>query len=161
MAPPSPTSLFRRFTVVMVLFTLWHFQPVLASAWLHACSAERLRSCAAFRQPATGQGDEKSFAEVHVDACHVLVASHEKCISWQVLMALKVPSSFRQLKQESAGEWRQRPAAHRSQQSVDGVVVLHCRRSVWRNVSRLAAAACVKAAAHSNTETQERDVPKL
>merc|ERR1719383_692003 len=150
MAPPSPTSLFRRFTVVMVLFTLRHFQPVLASA---------------FRQPAIGQGDEKSFAEVHVDACHVLVAGHEKCISWQVLTALKVPSSFRQLKQESAGEWRQRPAAHRSQQSVDGVVVLHCRRrfwrNVWRNVSRLAAAACVKAAAHSNTETQERDVPKL
>jgi len=128
-----------------------------------------LRSCAAFRQPATGQGDEKSFAEVHVDACQVLVAGHEKCISWQVLTALKVPSSFRQLKQESAGEWRQRPAAHRSQQFVDGVAVLHCRRkfqgNAWRNDGRnvwlLTAEACARAAANSNTEKQERDVPKL
>ena len=30
MAPPSPISFFRRFTVVMVLFTLRHFQPVLS-----------------------------------------------------------------------------------------------------------------------------------
>ena len=60
-------------------------------------------------------------------------------------------SSFRQFEQESARERRQRPAANRSQQSVDGVVVLHGRRRFWRNVWRLTAAACARKAAHSDT----------
>ena len=47
-------------------------------------------------------------------------------------------SSVSQLKQESARQWCQRPAAHRSQKSVDGVVVLH-GRSVWRHTAEACA----------------------
>ena len=67
-------------------------------------------------------------------------------------------SSLRQLKQESAREWRQRPAAHRSQQSVDGVVVLSGRRgNVWRHTAE----ACAREAIHCNAETQQKYVAKL
>ena len=67
-------------------------------------------------------------------------------------------SSFRQLKQESAREWRQRPAAYRSQQSVDGVVVLHGRKgNVWRHTAE----ACAREAIHCNAETQQKYGAKL
>ena len=70
-------------------------------------------------------------------------------------------SSFRQLNQESARERCQRPAAHRIQQSVDSVVVLHGRTGFWSNVWRHTAEACAREAIHSNAETQQKYVAKL
>ena len=74
---------------------------------------EELRTVTARSEPFVSQRQDKeikksvpmikkTIAMMLADACQILVAGHEKCIIWQVLTALKAPSSWN----GGSSQWR-------------------------------------------------------